>query len=209
MNSYQKHFTQYIDNIKKSGLTIYDSIKVNDPDLWIPTLDLEELLDNKIKGISLAGLPLRTRSKIVKEEICQALGYPIPRSFKKVQPRFLGQLFDTYVQKSNNLQIWNEDLSLNRRYVLIRVNKYDEIIKVKVVTGDVMVKLDTTGTLTQKYQAKLILNENSMELISDSDTDLLSCFVNDEVNLAAGVLPTFDPQEQQILPIKNIMVLQE
>ena len=82
------------------------------------------------------------------------LGYPVPKTFKKVQPRFPGQNFDTYVQKSNNLQIWNEEVSASRRYVIIRVNDMDIVTKVRVVTGDVIAAFDTTGTLTHKYQAK-------------------------------------------------------
>jgi len=147
---------RYVDAIRRSGLTIYDAVEIGDPDLWIPTPELEELLHVALRGISLAGLPLRTRSKVVKEHVCQALGYPVPPSFKKSQPRFFGQNFDTYVQKSNNLQVWNEDLASTRRYVIIRVNDRDEICRVKVVTGDTLSLLDTTGTLTQKYQARLI-----------------------------------------------------
>lgn len=93
---------QYVETIRKSGLSIYDSVEIGDPALWIPTLELETLLDASLAGISLAGLSLRTRSKVVKEHVCQSLGYPVPRSFQKTQPRFRGQLFDTYVQKSNN-----------------------------------------------------------------------------------------------------------
>lgn len=97
----------YAGAIAASGLTIYDAIEVGHPDYWVPTPELEALLDEKLRGVSLAGLALRTRSKIVKEQVCRALGYPIPSSFKKTQPRFVGQMFDTYAQKSNNLQVWN------------------------------------------------------------------------------------------------------
>ena len=100
----------YVEAIAASGLTIYDAIEIGDPALWIPTPELEGLLDRALAGISLAGLPLRTRSKVTKEYICQALGYPVPASFKKTQPRFIGQLIDTYGQKSNKLQFWNEEL---------------------------------------------------------------------------------------------------
>src|ERR1019366_2849728 len=114
------------------------------------------LLNRGLAGLSLARLPLRTRTKVVKTQVCRALGYPVPSSFRKTQPRFPGQFFDTYVQKSNNLQVWNEELSPTRRYVLIRLSSADVVTKVKVVTGDTLAKLDTTGTLTQKYQARCI-----------------------------------------------------
>ena len=170
---YQQSPQKYLKNIAENRLSIYDRIEVGDPDLWIPTPELEVLLNEGLKGLSLAGLPLRTRSKVVKEEVCKALGYPIPRSFKRTQPRFPGQVFDIYIQKSNNLQIWNEEISPTRRYVLIRVSANNIIERVKVVTGDVLAELDTTGTLTQKYQARLILQDTSVELVSKEDTENL------------------------------------
>src|SRR5687767_2301794 len=96
----------FVARIRRSRLTIYDPITIGDPALWIPTPELQTLLDTRLRGISLAGLPLRTRSKFIKEQVCQVLGYPVPKTFRKTQPRFLGQMFDTYIQKSNNLQIW-------------------------------------------------------------------------------------------------------
>ena len=48
----------------------------------------------------------------------------------------------------------NEELAASRRYVLIRVSEEGVIVRVKVVTGDILAPLDATGTLTQKYQAR-------------------------------------------------------
>ena len=70
--------TQYVESLRQSGFTIYDPIEIGDRNLWIPTAILEALLDVALRGISLAGLPLRTRSKVVKEHVCRALGYPVP-----------------------------------------------------------------------------------------------------------------------------------
>ncbi|MFT6912855.1 MAG: hypothetical protein ACJAQW_001460 [Paracoccaceae bacterium] len=106
---------QYVENITKSGLTIFDKIEIGDPDLWIPTPDLERILNEKLKGTDGLDVPLRTRSKLVKQHVCGALGYPVPKSFTKVQPGFSGQTYDIYAQKSNNLQVWNEELSPSRR----------------------------------------------------------------------------------------------
>ncbi len=189
---------KYVRAIKASGLSIYDPIEVGDPSLWIPAPELEELLDEALRGISLAGLPLRTRSKVLKEHVCEALGYPVPASFKKTQPRFPGQFFDTYVQKSNNLQVWNEELSATRRYVIIRVDSDDEICRVKVVTGDTLAVLDTTGTLTQKYQARCIPGDDEAELISSVDTELLRPFTNAAVKLSS---PVAYPEAGELLPI--------
>ena len=68
--------------------------------------------------------------------------------------KFFGQNFDTYIQKSDNLQIWNEEINPNRRYVLIR-EENDILTNVVVISGSQLADYDTTGTLTQKYQAKL------------------------------------------------------
>ena len=194
----------YIENIQNSGLTIYDSIKIGDPNLWIPTKALENTLNSGLKGMSLLGLPLRTRSKVVKEKICQVLGYPIPKTFKKTQPRFLGQLFDIYIQKSNNLQVWNEELSFTRRYVIIRVSENNRISSVKVVTGDVLSQYDTTGTLTQKFQASCVPKDKSCELISNKDTELLDLITHSSIILPKEANPSDYPQKGWLIPIKEI-----
>src|SRR5262249_15363524 len=134
---------RFVQALSKSGLTIYHPIQVGDPELWIPTPELQVLLDSGLRGVSLAGLPLRTRSKVAKQHVCRVLGYPVPSSFKKTKPKFPGQAFDTYLQKSNNLQVWNEELAASRRYVLIRISDVDQIQRVKVVTGDTLALLDT------------------------------------------------------------------
>jgi hypothetical protein len=60
--------------IQKSGLTISDPIVIGSA-LWIPTADLQAILERALRGLNLAGLPLRTRSKRVKERVAKALGY--------------------------------------------------------------------------------------------------------------------------------------
>lgn len=195
---------QYVEAIQESGLSIYDHIEIGDKRLWIPTLMLEELLNIALCGVSLAKLPLRTRSKVVKEHVCRALGYPVPSTFLKTQPRFPGQYFDTYVQKSNNLQVWNEELSPTRRYVIIQVREDDVITRVKVVTGDTLAKFDTTGTLTQKYQARLIPGEAKAELIADEDTENLRPFVKPGVDIQTIISPVNHPRVDQLFPIKEV-----
>ena len=111
--------------IRRSGLTIYDPIPAERQELFIASKALEGILRESLVGFSLEGLALRTRSKVIKTEICKAIGYPVPGSFKKTQPRFPGQNFDVYIQKSDNLQVWNEELDAARRYVLVRVDEDD------------------------------------------------------------------------------------
>ena len=153
---------------KDHGLTIYDSLEKH-PSLFLSQEQLQKTLRTKLAGLKL-DQPIRTRSKVVKTAICRALGYPVPKSFLKTQPRFVGQNFDVYTQKSNNLQIWNEALSASRRYVLVRVNENDIVTTVRVVNGAQLTKLDTTGKLTQKYQATAIVDVDSSSLVSAVDT---------------------------------------
>jgi len=195
---------RYAIAIKAKGLSIYDPIAIGDPVLWIPTPELQVLLDDGLRGLSLAGLPLRTRSKVVKTRVCEVLGYPIPKSFQKTQPRFPGQMFDTYTQKSNNLQVWNEELSVSRRYVIVRVSAADVITRVKVVTGDTLALLDTTGTLTSKYQARCIPGAQATELVVAKDTDRLLPFVASSIDLGKIATPVRYPMAGEILPLKTI-----
>lgn len=195
---------RYVEAIRKSGLSIYDHIEIGDPELWIPTPELEKLLNKNLLGLSLSGLPNRTRSKVLKQNVCNALGYPVPKSFKKTKPRFLGQFFDTYVQKSKNLQVWNEELSPIRRYVIIGLNANSIITKIKVATGDTLAMLDKTGTLTQKYQARLITGTTKTELISENDTRLLSPFVSAGIDLSIIASPVNQPRAGELLPIREI-----
>jgi len=90
------------EKIKASGISIYDLAPLSDKSLWIPDSDLYCLLVKGLCGLSLAGLPLRTRSKVLKSAVCEAIGYSVPRSFKKTQPRFPGQNFDTYTMILNH-----------------------------------------------------------------------------------------------------------
>lgn len=154
--------------IRRSGLSIYDPLDLH-PDLFLDHETLERILQKKLHGLDL-NYPLRTRSKILKSKVCEALGYPVPMRFLRTRPRFPGQNFDTYVQKANNLQIWNEDIAASRRYVLVRVNEHSVVTRVRVVTGEILAKLDTTGTLTQKFQARAKASVTKSVLISPMDT---------------------------------------
>ena len=195
---------RYREAIRGSRLSIYDPIEVGDPDLWIPGPELEQLLERSLVGVSLAGLPIRTRSKRVKQLVCQALGYPVPESFKKTQPRFPGQFFDTYTQKSNNLQIWNEELAPTRRYAIVRVTDCDVVTRVRVVTGDTLARLDKTGKLTGKYQARLIPGATGTELVVKTDTERLRSLVEISVDLTGLESPVSDPCPGQLMDIRFI-----
>lgn len=195
---------RYVEAIRDSGLTIYDHIDIDDPALWIPIQGLENILNAAITGTSLAGLPIRTRSKTVKELVCRALGYPVPSSFKKTQPRFPGQFLDIYVQKSSNLQIWNEDISPTRRYAIVIVRKDDIVARVKVIAGCFLARLDKTGTLTRKHQARILPGNLTCELIAPKDTDRLQAAVNPDADPKLFFSAAKDPQAGLLLPIEHI-----
>lgn len=165
---------------------------------------LEALLNESMAGKSLAGLPLRTRSKVVKTSVCEALGYPAPKSFKRMQPRFFGQQLDVYVQKSLNLQIWNEELSPTRRYAIIQVFDNDNVGKVRVVNGQQLALLDRTGTITRKYQAGLEVGPDHYELIAMQDTLELQPHTTAGLKLAFHTSPVEEPRSGELLPIAEI-----
>jgi len=194
---------KYVSGIKQSGLTIYDLIGQDSP-LWIPTPTLEKILNEKLGDISLAGLPNRTRSKKVKELVCEALGYPVPSSFRKTQPRFPCQNFDVYNQKSDNLQIWNEATDATRRYVIVKIANDDVIQTVKIVSGDILAKLDTTGTLTQKFQAVIDGVHQKSALISNNDTNALLPHVATGLLPLDNISPNAVPTGGLILSIQTI-----
>lgn len=199
-----KSSQDYKAAIRAWGRDIYEPIAVGSRNLWIPTPQLEVLLNKGLSGLNLAGFPLRTRSKVVKTAVCKALGYPVPKSFRKTKPRFPGQQLDTYSQKSLNLQIWNEELSPTRRYAIIQVSQENIILKVKVVNGQTLAALDTTGTLTTKYQARLDLGDQERELISPKDTPSMLPFVRAGVTFSDADSPIHEPEQDTLLSVSEI-----
>ena len=198
-----KDADDYKDAIQVSGQDIYSPISIDDGQYWIPTCQLEFLLNRELQGLSLAGKANRTRSKVVKESVCSALGYPVPDTFKKTQPRFAGQQLDTYVQKSMNLQIWNEKIDGERRYAIIQVSENDVIKKVRVITGLELARLDSTGTLTSKYQARFDVGSSS-ELISALDTPAIVPHLQDTPSFAQQASPIAAPESKKLLPIRTL-----
>lgn len=189
------------DLIRKSRLTIYDDIPL-ESDLYLEEEELQYWLEKGLLGKDLSGLKPRTRSKVVKEMAAEALGYEVPKSFKKTQPRFTGQNFDTYVQSRDNLQIWNEELDGDRRYVLIRPNSDNIIEKVKVVKGDQLAVLDRTGTLTSKFQAVMRKFDVSTLLVEE-DTPIVKEYVNDKTG-PTKLTPIDWPVKGELFSINKI-----
>ncbi len=204
MSNDASNFENLISSIRESGRSIYDLVDIADAKHWIPDQALETILTQKLRGISLAGLPNRTRSKVAKQRVCEALGYPIPKSFKRTKPRFPGQNFDVYTQKANNLQVWNDEVDAFRRYAIIQISEIGVITKVKVISGSVLAALDKTGTLTQKYQARYTPGGELVELVTPLDTAQLLSLIKPGFEPAATLSPASGPQAGQIMPIRDV-----
>lgn len=189
-------------NITESGETIYGVLVAESDLLYIPSDVLTKMLKDGLVGMDLGGLALRTRSKIVKSRICEVLGYPVPKSFKKTQPRFPSQNFDIYIQKSMNVQIWNEEIDPERRYVFIRVNSQDVITGVKVINGDQLAEFDRTGTLTKKYQASM-RDFGVSSLLSSNDSERIAHWCNDAAVLSE-LRPNSYPEKGWLLSISEV-----
>lgn len=135
--------------------------------------------------------------------ICEAIGYPVPRSFKKTQPRFPGQNFDVYTQKSLNVQIWNEEVDASRRYVFLCIDESDTVTAVRVITGEELVKYDRTGRLTTKYQATMHSYPES-RLFSEYDSPVIEGYISCSGGSLRNVNPNFYPRSNQLLPISEV-----
>lgn len=154
--------------IAEIGFDIYEPLTER-PEVVYSRAELEELLGHELVGEVFAA-PIRTRSKLVKEAVCRALGYPLPGAFKRIKPRFPGQDRDVYVQQHDTLQVWNEELSPTRRYAVVRVDEVGNVVAVRVAEGTELAALDRTGTLTSKYQAKRRSGNDGNKLDSRTDT---------------------------------------
>jgi hypothetical protein len=194
------------DAIVELGFDIYEPLTAY-PEVVYTREELEELLRHELDGLTLTG-PLRTRSKLAKEAVCRALGYPAPASFKRVRPRFPGQELDVYVQQHDNLQVWNEELSPTRRYAIIRVDGRGAVIAVRVVEGSELAMLDRTGTLTSKYQAKRRSPAGGSRLVAEVDTPQfiaeLAPVDHLEDSTLGGLLPASPPVNGRVLSVKAL-----
>jgi len=177
--------------IENSGFTIYVDL-TEFPDLHYDIEILEARLNQGLSGLVLTG-PIKTRAKNAKQAVAKLLGYPIPKSFMKTRPRFPGQKLDVHVQKSNNLQLWNEEADALRRYVLIRVDEADMVIKVRVLTGEAIAQYDNTGTLTSKYQAKRKVGQSISKLVTELDTAPMRAILKPVDALSVRTLKAISP----------------
>ncbi len=194
------------DAIRASGLNIYDSL-ASHPDLVYAQAILEERLTQALVGFDVSAYAQKTRSKVVKTEVAKVLGYPAPRTFQRVRPRFLGQDMDVYVQESNNMQVWNDEVTPGRRFVVMQVVN-GSITRVRVATGEVIAALDRTGTLTHKYQARRRARQSGSRLVSERDTvnfvRLLAPVADLSVGTLSSLSPTAPPAAGRVLAIASV-----
>jgi hypothetical protein len=192
--------------ISDEGLSIYDDLS-DRPNCFYDIEVLESRLDSLLRGLNL-DYAIRTRAKVAKTEAAVALGYPAPTTFAKTQPRFPGQQMDVLVQKANNLQIWNEEIDPGRRYALIRVDDDGIVTAVRVLTGEAIALLDTTGTLTSKFQAKRKLGAVGSRLVTESDTEMFVAKLHPRPDIPRETLsqqsPTQRPSDGNVLPISDV-----
>ena len=193
------------ERVRMSRTSIYDApIDEGDPLFYTPA-ELELILNNELVGSDeLSDLPIRTRSKLAKGMVCEALGYAVPGSFKKAQPRFPHPNFDLYVQQSNNLQIWNSEVDVSRRYVLLLLDSDGLIARVRVLAGAEVAKFDKTGKATTKYQANRIDGMAPSRLVSGRDTNNLISELSPVEELHTDVSPVTPPKAGEILTIAAI-----
>lgn len=160
------------DRIRTANPSIYDPPVDATSDLYYSVSELELLIARHLEEHldALCGLPVRTRSKVAKGLICDALGYETPRSFTKTQPRFPHPNLDVAVQSANNLQLWNQEIDPARRYVVILTDSDGRFRSVKVIPGSDLAQYDTTGVLTRKYQASRLITRAGSHLVSLIDT---------------------------------------
>ena len=175
---------ELLRRIAESKLTIYQPTDAR-PDLFVDSERLRRVLLDRLVG-EVLDLPIRSRSKAAKQLVCKALRYEVPRSFKKTSPRFPGQNFDLYVQKANNLQIWNAEVTASRRYVILILDGKSVISGVQVVEGEALAEYDKTGKLTGKFQAVRREPNGGAVLGSIADTDAVSTRLARQESGSAG-----------------------
>ncbi|MGJ0356605.1 hypothetical protein [Aliarcobacter cryaerophilus] len=170
---------------------------------WLNNDQLKIKIENGLKTFKTDEKAPKARKKIFKKKVCEILGFDIPKIFKKTKPMYPNLNFDLYIQQSHNLQIWNEPIDNNRRYVIVKINENGEMLAVKVVMGTVLAPLDTTGKLTTKLQA--ILNKRTITTSLNSLNDTLNCQQYTKSNSLDNTLsPSSEPVNQKILPISEV-----
>ncbi len=192
------------EEIRSQQPSIYDPPANELTGLFYTPTELEVLLKKELVGrTDLEGLPVRTRSKVAKTLVCEALGYVAPATFTKVNPRLRHLNADVYSQQSTNLQIWNQEVDAARRYVILILIE-DRIADVRVIAGADLAQFDTTGTLTSKFQASRIHDYPGSLLVSLTDTARLIKQFKPSPAIPKGVSPVAPPAAGAVLDVSTV-----
>lgn len=193
----------FVEAIRSSGLSIYDPHPKNDA-LLIPTPQLEGMLKEKLHNVDLVYNAPKTRSKVLKQKIAEVLGYPVPPRFRRRDQNatFPGQNFDVYGQQANNLQVWNQALVIDRRFVIVSISDVNRVQTVRVITGETLIELAKKQTLTHKLQARFTPPKAAAELFAEEDGIGVVPFLGDSSITLDQTDPASRPTVGQVLPIK-------
>lgn len=193
------------ESLIRARPSIYDPPVFAQDALYFSPEELEAILNLELVGTRhLEGLPVRTRSKVAKTLVAEALGYIAPASFQKTQPRLLHPNIDVYAMQGYNLQVWNEELDAGRRYVVIGLDAVGQVHAVRVIAGADLAAYDTTGTLTSKFQAARTTDGGS-KLVSPRDTSHFvdSLAPSDARGAVHGVSPVERPERGRVLTVST------
>lgn len=191
--------------IKRHRIDLYWPPATPDSEFFYDSEGLEAILKEELIGCTdLADLPIRTRAKVAKSIVCEALGYEAPRSFPKMAggPRLPHPAIDVYAQQSSNMQIWNQEVDAGRRYVVLVLDDC-QIIDVKVIAGAELAQYDRTGKLTSKFQASRIEGSLGSLLVSSSDTQSVGERL-EPGDSAAAVAPIQQPVPRGFLAVAEV-----
>ncbi len=187
--------------------SIYETPADSLSDTFFTHEQLSAVLRHELVGTeALRELSVRTRSKVAKSLVCTALGYRVPPSFKKTQPRLRHANIDVYVQQSNNLQIWNQEVDSARRYVILVLDSFQTVSRIVVIAGADLAQFDLTGILTSKFQANRIDELNTSRLVSQTDTATFIALLQPTSNAIdlSRVPPTALPEPKRVITIDAI-----
>lgn len=164
--------------VRARGLSFSSIGETRRAGAFLTLSQLQAYLTDALRGLSVSGLALKTRSQFVRQHVFSALGYA-PDGKVAQGALFGAQNADIYVQKANNLQVWNDKLDLNRRYLVVLVDAADTVAGVRAFTGRTLAKWNRTGTLTAKYQAalKLVFSDAVSTHVCGRDTERTVQFV--------------------------------
>ena len=194
---------QVRDDIRRLGVDLYNEPATADSGYFYAPGELEMLLKAELVGRQdLAGLPVKTRANVAKTLVCQALGYDAPKSFKRVSPRLPHPAIDVYAQQSTNLQIWNQEVDAERRYVILILGEH-EVLDVRVVAGADLAQFDKTGKLTTKFQAARIDESAGSVLVSGFDTDNFIARLDPSTHASANS-PVAQPELGGVLTVAEV-----